>query len=384
MSLIDISEVSKLHHIFVISESIENLDGRHPIFADGVSRWTMVTETVCKSAPILAACCKMQKKKQFHRHCIRRGYSIRNTITNNNNAKLLEIREEFRIGLITLNNPKKHNSLSGKMMAELADLVDRLEKVVKIDVCNDDDENNEINNDRDRDYDDYEKNLVGLILTGSENTFCSDLSVAKDHIITPENGKKMSLLMQDTLFRFNNLPLISIAAIEGYALGGGAELATACDHRCVSEKSKIRFVQVKMAATSGWGGGNRLINIVGRNNALKLLGKSELLSYNNNHQQDQQDIIDIGFVDVVSKEGGTIKKSIEFLDSYIYFHSKKQQIEEKNRDEEHHPRKRNSVNAVTNHNSTETQKKLLDYEHEIFCKLWGEKENIKAILKSKN
>ncbi|CAJ0748555.1 5644_t:CDS:2 [Entrophospora sp. SA101] len=331
MSLIDISEVSKLHHIFVISESIEN----------------------------------------FHRHCIRRGYSIRNTITNNNNAKLLEIREEFRklgggsidfnpifspgIGLITLNNLKKHNSLSGKMMAELADLVDRLEK-----------------------------NLVGLILTGSENTFCSDLSVAKDHIITPENGKKMSLLMQDTLFRFNNLPLISIAAIEGYALGGGAELATACDHRCVSEKSKIRFVQVKMAATSGWGGGNRLINIVGRNNALKLLGKSEFLSYNNSHQQDQQDIIDIGFVDVVSKEGGTIKKSIEFLDSYIYFHSKKQQIEEKNRDEEHHPRKRNSVNAVTNHNSTETQKKLLDYEHEIFCKLWGEKENIQAILKSKN
>ncbi|CAJ0638391.1 11766_t:CDS:2 [Entrophospora sp. SA101] len=288
MSLIDISEVSKLHHIFVISESIEN----------------------------------------FHRHCIRRGYSIRNTITNNNNAKLLEIREEFRklgggsidfnpifspgIGLITLNNLKKHNSLSGKMMAELADLVDRLEK-----------------------------NLVGLILTGSENTFCSD------HIITPENGKKMSLLMQDTLFRFNNLPLISIAAIEGYALGGGAELATACDHRCVSEKSKIRFVQVKMAATSGWGGGNRLINIVGRNNALKLLGKSEFLSYNNSHQQDQQDIIDIGFVDVVSKEGGTIKKSIEFLDSYIYFHSKKQQIEEKNRDEEHHPRKRNSVNAVS-------------------------------------
>ncbi|CAG8738623.1 12277_t:CDS:2, partial [Funneliformis caledonium] len=103
------------------------------------------------------------------------------------------------IGLITLHNSERHNALSGKMMAELADLVDKLEHITQ-------GKTNSKN----------ETDLIALILSGDENTFCSglDLSIANDHILTTENGKKMSSLMQDTLLRFSRLPLISIAAIE--------------------------------------------------------------------------------------------------------------------------------------------------------------------------
>ncbi|CAI2178996.1 9706_t:CDS:10 [Funneliformis geosporum] len=182
------------------------------------------------------------------------------------------------IGLIILHNSERHNALSGKMMAELADIVDKLE-LITLDKTNSK----------------QETELIALILSGDGNTFCSglDLSVAKNHILTKENGKKMSSLMQDTLLRFSRLPLISIAAIEGHALGGGAELTTACDHRCISVAAKIRFVQVKMGITTGWGGGGRLINIIGKTKSLRILGASEVLT--------GQQAYDIGYADIIAE-----------------------------------------------------------------------------------
>ncbi|CAI2163145.1 14775_t:CDS:10 [Funneliformis geosporum] len=221
------------------------------------------------------------------------------------------------IGLIILHNSERHNALSGKMMAELADIVDKLE-LITLDKTNSK----------------QETELIALILSGDGNTFCSglDLSVAKNHILTKENGKKMSSLMQDTLLRFSRLPLISIAAIEGHALGGGAELTTACDHRCISVAAKIRFVQVKMGITTGWGGGGRLINIIGKTKSLRILGASEVLT--------GQQAYDIGYADIIAENGETISKSRDFLDPYIFFSSPK-------KDESDTERKRNSIKAQT-------------------------------------
>ena len=100
--------------------------------------------------------------------------------------------------VISISNPDKKNAMNGIMMVQLAEVVDELE------TWNDG---------------------KAVIVHGTHGTFCSgaDLSVAKA-IQTPEEGGEMCALMQRTLMRLRRLPLISVAAIEGRALGGGAEV----------------------------------------------------------------------------------------------------------------------------------------------------------------
>ena len=119
----------------------------------------------------------------------------------------------------------------------------------------------------------------GLILHSVGETFCSggDLNTVRQ-ISNPEGGYKMATLMQDTLTRLHQLPLISVALIQGKALGGGAELVTACDYRLVTSKAEIGFVQGKMGVVTGWGGGTRLVQLVGHQKALDLLLTSRQIS----------------------------------------------------------------------------------------------------------
>ncbi|KAM4579994.1 ethylmalonyl-CoA decarboxylase isoform 2-T2 [Odontesthes bonariensis] len=113
----------------------------------------------------------------------------------------------------------------------------------------------------------------GLIIQGAAETFCSgsDLNAVRA-ISNPQDGMKMCMFMQSALTRLLRLPLISVALVEGKALGGGAELTTACDFRLMASGSVIQFVHKHMGLVPGWGGAARLVRIVGSQNALKLLG----------------------------------------------------------------------------------------------------------------
>jgi len=64
-----------------------------------------------------------------------------------------------------------------------------------------------------------------------------------------EDGRDMGTLMYDSLQRLQKLPMISVALIEGKAIGGGAELTTACDFRLMSETAKLGFVHIKLGIT---------------------------------------------------------------------------------------------------------------------------------------
>ena len=77
--------------------------------------------------------------------------------------------------------------------------------------------------------------------------------------------------MQSVLGRLEALEAPVIAAIEGVALGGGAEVSLACDMRIASEAARIAFKQVSLGIMVGWGGGQRLLRLVGRSKALRLL-----------------------------------------------------------------------------------------------------------------
>ncbi|XP_032910303.1 ethylmalonyl-CoA decarboxylase isoform X3 [Catharus ustulatus] len=153
------------------------------------------------------------------------------------------------IGILTLNNPKLMNAFTGTMMVELQERVTELENW---------------------------KDGKGLIIHGAENTFCSgsDLNAVKE-ISNSQDGMYMCMFMQNTLTRLMSLlcrlPLISVALVQGKAFGGGAELTTACDFRLMTPGSEIRFVHKHMGLVPGWGGGARLVRIVGSGAALQLL-----------------------------------------------------------------------------------------------------------------
>mmetsp|Transcript_20913 Transcript_20913/g.25355 ORF Transcript_20913/g.25355 Transcript_20913/m.25355 type:complete len:302 (-) Transcript_20913:835-1740(-) len=193
-----------------------------------------------------------------------------------------------RLAEIVISNPKSKNALTGKMMTDFSLAVESLK------------------------YDAEFKDTVAVCVKGSDGTgFCSgaDLAVLKDSF-TKEDGILMCYFMQDTLYRLRNLPQVSVAAIEGFAVGGGTELSLSCDYRVFSHSSWFHMVQIKMGLTTGWGGGSRLVSLVGRQKALHLLAGSKRLS--------AQECLDLGVADKISAENETLMNAtVEFLQPFL-------------------------------------------------------------------
>ncbi|XP_010780791.1 ethylmalonyl-CoA decarboxylase isoform X1 [Notothenia coriiceps] len=156
------------------------------------------------------------------------------------------LKQESGLAVLTINYPSRMNAFSGSMMVDLEERVSQLEGWT---------------------------DGKGLIVQGASGTFCSgsDLNAVRA-LSDPQDGMKMCMFMQNTLTRLLRLPMISVALVEGRALGGGAELTTACDFRLMAPGSVIQFVHKHMGLVPGWGGAARLVRIVGSQNALKLLG----------------------------------------------------------------------------------------------------------------
>jgi ethylmalonyl-CoA/methylmalonyl-CoA decarboxylase len=91
-------------------------------------------------------------------------------------------------------------------------------------------------------------------------------------------GERISRLMHDNLMRFELLPLITCALVEGKAVGGGAELCTPCDFRLMTSDAEIGFVHIRMGLTTGWGGGCRLARLLGPGKSLRLMASELMLS----------------------------------------------------------------------------------------------------------
>jgi enoyl-CoA hydratase/carnithine racemase len=153
---------------------------------------------------------------------------------------------ERGIALITLTRPKQMNSLSLELLSEF---------------------------DRALDLIDSEKTRV-LIVTGEERAFCCGAHLryfAGDEasIVDSFDARDRYLQHIAVLFdRLEELPFPTIASINGYALGGGGELALSCDFRVMSEDAKIGLPETKIGAVAAAGGVQKLIRHVGRSKAL--------------------------------------------------------------------------------------------------------------------
>lgn len=245
----------------------------------------------------------------------------------------LTMDEESGIAKITLNHPQRKNALSGKMMLDLADIVSELEKW---------------------------KSGKGILLHGACHTFCSggDLKTVRA-IGNSVSGETMSNMMQKTLTKLLNLPFLSVALIEGLALGGGAELTTACDFRLMMTTAKIGFVQIKMGVITGWGGGTRLVNLVGRGTALELFSTGKILN--------AESALKLGLVDYM------IEESSDPVDAGMQFLKKRCEGD---------VLLRQSIKSMVNYASSEYFHSSLNHERSLFSNLWGGPVFQKALAKN--
>jgi len=144
--------------------------------------------------------------------------------------------------------------------------------------------------------------LQAAIVTGAGGTFVSggDLK-SLETLEGIEAGRAMSRRMQAILLRLEGLEVPVVAAIEGYALGGGAEVALACDIRIAGADAQIGFKQIAMGIMVGWGGGQRLRALVGRARALELLLTGDMM--------DGEEAYRVGLVNRVVPPGNALTEA---------------------------------------------------------------------------
>jgi enoyl-CoA hydratase len=139
-------------------------------------------------------------------------------------------------------------------------------------------------------------NVNALVITGSgEHAFCSGGDLSVFHLLqTKEEAYPMLSKMAEILYSLLTLSKPTVALINGTAIGGGCELATACDFRLARKGVKAGFVQGKQAITTGWGGGSILSEKLLPNSAMKLLMEADVYPV--------EYLKDLGFIDAVYDE----------------------------------------------------------------------------------
>ena len=147
------------------------------------------------------------------------------------------------LAIITINRPKKLNALNKITIEELHYAFRQLE------------------------IDTYVKVIV---VTGSgEKAFVAGADISEFAHFTIENGGKLAAKGQEMVFNFiENLSTPVIAAINGFALGGGLELAMACHFRIASDNAKMGLPEVSLGVIPGYGGTQRLPQLIGKGNAM--------------------------------------------------------------------------------------------------------------------
>ncbi len=115
-------------------------------------------------------------------------------------------------------------------------------------------------------------NVRALIITGSGRAFVAGADIANlQKLSDPFSGREASLAGQDVMNTLAALPVPTIAAVNGFALGGGLELALAADLRVASEDARLGLPEVSLGLIPGYGGTQRLARLVGMGRALDLI-----------------------------------------------------------------------------------------------------------------
>src|SRR6478752_4607717 len=167
--------------------------------------------------------------------------------------KFLTLEVADRVATLTVNRPDKLNALNDATIAELGHAIDE----IRVDDA-----------------------IGGVILTGAGRAFVAGADISELSSQSPVLAKARARAGQDVFRRFETCPKPVIAAVNGFALGGGCELAMACHIRIASDTAKFGQPESKLGILPGYGGSQRLPRLVGKGRAMQLLMTGEMIDAN--------------------------------------------------------------------------------------------------------
>ncbi|MGE0362018.1 MAG: enoyl-CoA hydratase-related protein [Vicinamibacterales bacterium] len=172
--------------------------------------------------------------------------------------EMLQVERDGAVAVVTLSRPKVLNALSVQTLAELGHAIDTLGN---------------------------DGAIRAIILTGAgEKSFVAGADINELAVQTPAQGKEHAAAGQRVFDRIETLGKPVIAAVNGFALGGGCELAMACTLRIAADTARFGQPEVNLGLTPGYAGSQRLPRLVGRGRALELLLTGDMIPASRAHE----------------------------------------------------------------------------------------------------
>jgi enoyl-CoA hydratase len=187
---------------------------------------------------------------------------------------------EKNIFIITINRPDKLNALNKTVFDELNTALNEVE-------------NNSA--------------IQSVIITGAgPKAFVAGADISEFSELSKEDAIALARKGQDTFFRIENSPKPIIAAVNGFALGGGCELAMACHFRIASDNARFGQPEVNLGLIPGYGGTQRLTKLIGKGRAIELLISAGMI--------DARTALQYGLVNYITTNDELLNKAISILE----------------------------------------------------------------------
>jgi enoyl-CoA hydratase len=229
--------------------------------------------------------------------------------------------DQNQIAILTLDRPAVRNALNWKMMEGFAHRIDTISK---------------------------EDVAQVLIVTGEGGAFCAGGDLFElHHYSSQADGERLAMLMGDALATLAALSIPVIAAIEGPAIGGGAEITLACDLRVSSTNAKIGFPQINLALTPAWGGAGHLVKLLGHSKAFALLSSGEIM--------DSKTASDMGLINCIVPDGQALAAAGEIALELVT----------------KHPASVQALKRILRAHSTLPLTEATTIERSVFAELWA-------------
>lgn len=191
------------------------------------------------------------------------------------------LEKKDHIGFITMNRPEALNALNADVLRDLEKVVDQIEE---------------------------DMDIYTVIITGAGRSFVAGADIGLMATCSAVEGRDFSYLGNRVFSKIEKLPQPVIAAINGFALGGGTELTLACDIRIASTKAKFGAPETGLAIIPGFGGTQRLPRTVGAAKAKELIFSAEMI--------DAKEAERIGLVSYVVEPDELMNKAVELAEKF--------------------------------------------------------------------
>ncbi|WP_353892751.1 short-chain-enoyl-CoA hydratase [Proteinivorax hydrogeniformans] len=184
--------------------------------------------------------------------------------------------KQGEVGILSINRPKALNALNQELLSELNIAIEKITE---------------------------NADIKALLITGEGKSFVAGADISQMLDKSPEEARNFAVLGMDVFRKIELMEIPVIAAINGFALGGGCELALACDIRIASEKAKFGQPEVTLGITPGFGGTQRLPRTVGEAKAKELIFTGDMI--------DAETAQNIGLVNNVVEADALLEESLK-------------------------------------------------------------------------